>query len=354
MRLRISTLMMAFVFASGAIAQDYIRNVFGLGKKSAPKADSNEFKNASRAQIPTEYLLTPKNGPYHIKIASYVGDRGIEYALRLASELRNTHGMPAYVFNHKEKEPFYRPDAEKLAEMRKQFHGSAPRFPQLKTPIQDNWVVVVGDFQGIENDRAFDAAMKKLKRLNRESFSQPVAVELRWGTKANGKDPNELVGLHGTANPLRPRDQKLSDDELKTLKLIKSMNDAEPFSIYQLRKPYTLCVFKFTAAAGIVKNEKKSLMTKLMPGGEKKKIDMGTAADNAHIFCKTLRGMGYDAYVFHSDSASCVCVNGYEGRNDPKWVEDFRKFEKMDVYGIKLQPDFITTPQDPARVLNAN
>src|SRR5215207_536124 len=168
---------------------------------------------------------------------------------------------------------------------------------------------------GCEKDSRF-------KRLNRESFSQPVAVELRWGTKANGKDPNELVGLHGTANPLRPRDEKLSDEQLKTLKLIKEMNDVEPYSIYQLRKPYTMCVYKFTAGSGIAKKEKKAFLPKLTTGAEKKKIDMGTAADNAHVFCKALRNMGYEAYVFHSDSASCVCINGYEGRNDPKWVED--------------------------------
>jgi hypothetical protein len=192
------------IAASAAPAQDFIGSLFGNGKKSAPKTDPDAFKNLNRAQIPQEFLLTPKCGPHHIFVASYVGERGIEYALRLASELRS-HGFQAYVHNHKEKEPFFRPDAKQLKEMRKQFMNVAPRYPQLKTPIQDNWVVVVGDFAGIENDRGFDAAMKKLKRLNRESFSPAVAVELRWGTAANGKDPNELVGLRGTSNPLRRR-----------------------------------------------------------------------------------------------------------------------------------------------------
>src|SRR5213080_5026252 len=108
--------------------------------------------------------------------------------------------------------------------MKKTFMGTTPRFAHFKNPPQDNWVVVVGNFQAIENDRGFDAAMRKLKRLNKSSLSQEVAMELRWGTDANRKNPNELVGLRGTANPLRPKEEKLSSAQLKTLKLIKEMN----------------------------------------------------------------------------------------------------------------------------------
>jgi len=330
-------------------AQDYIRSVFGLGKKAPPKSESPITKDGAVTQVPPEYMLTPNNGPCHIFVASYVGEKGVEYALRLASELRNTHGLEAYVHNYREKEDFLRPAPKQLDEMRKQFMGSAPRFPHFKNPPQDNWVVVVGNFASIENDRAFDATMKKLKKLNRESFSQPVAVELRWGTDANRKDPNELVGLRGTANPLRPREEKLTDAQLKSLKLIKEMNDPEPFSVYQLKSPYTLCVFKFSAPTGIAKKEKKSLF-----GAEKQAKGLATAADNARIFCKAMREMGYEAYIFHSDIASVVCVNGYQGRNDPKWIEDYKKFSKMKILGIQLEPDLISRPLDPVSVLTAN
>ena len=345
--LSIVTSIMSVGVCSG---QDYIRNALGLGKKAPPKSDPSILKGLEKGQVPPDYLLTPKHGPCHIFVASYVGERGPELAVRLASELRNTHGIPAYIHNYKEKEPFYRPDAERLAEMRKQFLNVAPRFPQLKTPLQDNWVVVVGDFTAIENDRSFDSTMKKLRRLNRESFSPNVANELRWGTDANRKNPNELVGLRGTANPLRPKDQRWTEAQLKTFKLIKEMNDPEPYCIYKLRKPYTLCVYKFSAATGIAKAEKKSFFG----GGEKKKIDMGTAADNARIFCKLLRDSGEDAYIFHSDIASVVCVNGYEGRNDPQWGKDFEKYSKMNVRGIQLAPDLITTPRDPVSELAGN
>jgi hypothetical protein len=176
-------------------------------------------------------------------------------------------------------------------------------------------------------------------------------VELRWGTEANGKNPNELVGLRGTANPLRPKEEKFTEQELKTFRFIKEMNDPEPFSIYKLRAPYTLCVYNFTATASIVKEEKKSFFAR-----EKQSDRLAKAADNARILCKLLRDLGEDAYVFHSDTSSCVCVNGYEGRNDPRWVKDFEKYSKMKVLGgqIQLTPSLLTTPRDPASVLSAN
>jgi hypothetical protein len=341
---------LALLSASVGSGQDYIRSVFGLGKKAPPKTESPIPKDGAVTQVPPEYLLTPKNGPCHIFVASYVGEKGVEYALRLASELRNTHGLEAYIHNYREREDFMRPAPKQMDEMRKQFMGAPPRFPHFKNPPQDNWVVVVGNFASIDNDRAFDSTMKKLRKLNRESFSQPVAVELRWGTDANGKNPNELVGLRGTANPLRPKEEKLSDAQLKSLKLIKEMNDPEPFSVYQLKAPFTLCVFKFSAATGIAKNEKKGFFG----GGEKQSKGLATAADNARIFCKVMRDMGYDAYIFHSDIASVVCVNGYQGRNDPKWVEDFKKFSKMKILGIQLEPNLISRPLDPVSVLSAN
>jgi hypothetical protein len=342
---------LAAATADVGFGQDYIRSVFGLGKKAPPKkTESPIIKEGAVTQIPSEYLLTPKNGPFHIFVASYVGDRGVEYALRLATELRTKHGLDAYVHNYRERDDFLRPDAKQMEEMKKRFMGSTPRFPQFKNPPQDHWGVVVGNFAGIENDRAFDATMKKLKRLTRDSFSQPVMVELRWGTDANGKNPNELVGLRGTANPLRPKDEKLTDEQLKSLKLIKEMNDPEPYSVYQLKAPYTLCVFKFSSGVGIAKNEKKGFFS----GGEKQTKGLAMAADNARIFCKLMRDMGYEAYIFHSDIASVVCVNGYQGRNDPKWIEDYKKFSKMKILGIQLEPDLILAARDPASVLSAN
>jgi hypothetical protein len=338
------------VFCTGVCSgQDFIKNAFGLGKKAAPKSEPAPFAE-ERGVVPQEYLLTSKNGPYHIFVASYVGDKGADYALRLAKDLREKLGFEAYVHNYREKGEFFQPDEKQKAEMKKQFHGTLPRFAHFKSPPQDNWAVVVGNFAGIENDRAFDAAMKKLKRLNRESFSQPVAVELRWGTDANRKNPNELVGLRGTANPLRPREEKLSEGQLKTLKLIKEMNDPEPYSVYQLKKPYTMCVFKFSASVGIAKPEKKSFF-----GGKSNQSEgLAKAADTARVFCKAMRDMGYDAYIFHSDSASCVSVNGYEGKNDPEFVKDYQKFSKMTILGMKLEPDLIRSARDPASVLYGN
>ena len=128
------------------------------------------------------------------------------------------------------------------------------------------------------------------------------------------------------------------------------MNDPEPYSVYKLKAPYTLCVFKFSAAVGIAKNEKKGFFG----GGANQSKGLATAADNARIFCKLMRDMGYEAYIFHSDIASCVTVNGYQGRNDPRWIEDYKKFSKMKILGIQLEPDLFCAARDPASVLSAN
>jgi hypothetical protein len=344
----LSVLLIASVGAGVCRGQDYIRNVFGMGKKAAPKSEAPLLRGSLRGNVPPEFLLTPANGPFHIFIASYVGELGADLAVKLAIELRQKHGLNAYVHNYKEKDYFGRPNAEQLAEMRKRYLG-AWRPPQYKTPPTDNWVVVVGDFAGMENDRAFDATMKKLRRLKRDSFTPEVASELRWGNENNKKDPNELVSIRGTANPLRPKDEKLSQAELKTIKLIKEMNDPEPYSIYHLRKPYTMCVYSISATIGVAKDEKKSFF-----GGEKKSTGMAAAADSARVFCKLMREMGEDAYIFHSDTASVVCVNGYDGPTDPKFFEDFKKYANMNVRGVKLMPGGMPKPLDPTSVLSGN
>lgn len=346
----LSTLVLAGFSVGVCSGQDFIKNAFGLGKRPAPKKELPPIGSEDRGVVPQEYLLTKENGPGLIFVASYVGEKGVEYALRLARELRVKHGFEAYVHNYREKGDFFQPDEKQKAEMKKTFMGASPRFAHFKNPPQDNWVVVVGNFKSIENDRAYDAALRKLQRLTKDSFSQEVAMELRWGTDANRKNPNELVGLRGTSNPLRPKEEKLSATQLKTLKLIKEMNDPEPYSVYQLKSPYTMCVLKFTASVGIAKSEKKPFFG----GGPTQSEGLAKAADTARVFCKAMRDMGYDAYIFHSDIASVVSVNGYEGRNDPNFIKDYQKFSKMTILGMKLEPDLIRAARDPASVLYAN
>jgi hypothetical protein len=334
-----------------AAAQSELEKAF---TKRRPGEREEANRPSAPSNAPRELLLTRENGPYLIYIAGYVGDESLKHAVRLTSELREKHRLRAYVFYKEPDVGFHQPTKEDIERMKKQFKGKAPRFPRLLTPPADHWAVVVGDFKTAE-DRAFDATMRKLESFRPESFSPEVASELRWGRPQNKKPKDQLVGLRAVPNPLVEKDNRLTKEQIARFKMIKELNDQEgEYCIYRNRAPLTIRVYTFMGAAGLVDTGKKDFL-----GRSTKKNGLAVAADNARVLCHELRRMGYDSYIFHADQASVVCIGGYPGRfpdqiYDPKLIADLERFKKIQIGPLKMDPDVLPTPQDPAAVLNAN
>jgi hypothetical protein len=331
------------------LAQDDFNKAFKKDRlTSQPQGKKSSF------EMPAELLITEQHGPFHVFVASYVGEDSARFAYNLAMELREKHRLPAFVCDFR-LDPnkdlgIYQPSQEEIERMKKQFKGKAPRFPKLHTPVVDHWAVLVGNFPSLE-DRGLETMKARILRLTPNSFSPQVANELRWGNDQNGKPKNQLVGIRGTVNPKSPKDKRLTKNDLATLKMLKDMNDQEQYSVYQNNAPYTIFVYKFRGSGGLVDTGKKDSL------GRAKKVDgLVIAGNNARVLCDVMRKMGYEAYVFHSTTCSCVCVGGYRfpDARDPKIVEDFQKFSKMKISELQLEPDVLPTPKDPGSVLQAN
>jgi hypothetical protein len=291
-----------------------------------------------------EYELEEKHGPTLIFIASYVGYEGINYANRLARELREKHKFNAYVYRHQDKNDLLMA-TKQMAEFKKQFKDEfkvSPRIPRYKTPPVPHFAVMVGDFKSAENDRQYDKTLARLKKLKYESFSPEVGDELRWGNVSNGIAKGTLVGLRATNNPKRA-DREVKVDPAQ-MKLLKEMNEPEEFGIYKLRAAVTLCVASFRSASTLSDDKKIGV----------KSNTVQTAAHNAVILCDTMRKMGYEAYVFHGLTGSCVCIGGYAGASDPQLLADFQKYKAVKIGQFQLDPQIIPVPRHPDSGVQAN
>jgi len=324
-------------------------NPFAPKPRNAPLAipgakdlSPEEIKRLDGERV--EFELEEKHGPALIFVASYVGYEGINYANRLARELRIKHGLSAYVYRHQDKNDLLMA-TKQMAEFKKQFKDEfkvAPRIPRYKTPPVPHFAVMVGDFKDVENDRQYDKTLAKLKKLRYESFSPEVGDELRWGNASNGVAKGTLVGLRGSNNPLRA-DKEVKVDP-KQMKLLKEMNEPEEYGVYKLRSPTTLCVASFRSASSLADDKKIGVSSNTVQA----------AAHNAVILCHAMRKMGYEAYVFHGITGSCVCVGGYAGPGDPQLLADFQKYKAVKVGEFPLDPQIMPTPRHPDSRMQAN
>jgi hypothetical protein len=348
-RLALSTGLVAACFVGPACAQSWPFDPIG-GRRKSSQQQSGESQVRLDAEgrpvaIETviEYPLTPECGPALIFVASYVSDENLKWANRLVRELR-AHKFEAYVLKKQEEITSWQPSPEQVAEWKKQFKGVAPRFPKLNTPPVPCYAVLVGNFKSLENDRYFDSAMKRLKKLNHQSFTPEMDRELRWGNDVNDLPKNQITSLRGVYNPLRPREAKLDAGTIRKLKMLRELNDAEEFSVYRLNAPVTICVYEFRGSSTFKVEHSKD---------KKPLTGLQIAGKNAIILCDTLRKMGKEAYVFHGVFGSCVCVGGYPSTNDPNLLQDMQSLN-MKVGELELKPTAFPRPVRPTDSLLAN
>jgi hypothetical protein len=107
------------------------------------------------------------------------------------------------------------------------------------------------------------------------------------------------------------------------LKYLRKINDGEPYSLLQCKRPFTLAVKQFntqfqTFDTSVGKGEKGLLerigMVRIRAG--KQGEDM--TAHSAHELAKQLRNYNLDAYVLHCRYCSYVTVGAYDGLEDPR------------------------------------
>ncbi|MCL2117787.1 MAG: hypothetical protein FWH27_05080 [Planctomycetaceae bacterium] len=312
-----------------------IKGFFGSGEKVSadPKA---------------EYPLDETNGPWMIYVKSYNGPNACDDARTLALELRQKHGMKAYV-HHKKfdyAKSLEQEDESKRIELEirqalvqagmADTPLSMPRYASEKTKfvngsVTDEYAVLVGDFQSID-DKDINKTFEKIKNLEPEciiaqlkrdialaeqtggGFAKTTMIELqRFSIREYGKNSvRPLEMAIKCPNPVLPTEyfSNRVDD------FVQKLNADSRYSLLRCPGKHTIKVaeyrgFVIADPKGIeeaAKNESKLHQSE----------QLARAGDKAETVCHALREKGYEAYTFHDRTRSIVTVGSFNtlGKTD--------------------------------------
>lgn len=275
--------------------------------------------------LPNLYPLATNHGPVMVKVASFTGDDAHANANALAQELRKSMGVDAYTFRF-QVQGLNNPTKEEQKAFEERFKVKM-RLASLNNPPPENWVVLAGNFESFENREAQNL-LKKLRKYKPKSVKDDAWQITFFEGNNEKKVEKPLVSAMLVPNPLS-RNQRPASIRPETAKLLCSLNDDEPYSIYKLAAPYTICMFEFRGASTL--NDEQA--HRIFEGKKFKSGETGLqkAAHNAILVTEQLRKMGVEAYVFHGEFASLVCVGGFRGQNDPELQPALERYSKMQV-----------------------
>jgi hypothetical protein len=335
----VSLIIFCVVFTNSHILaqgpKSLIAGLLGSGNKVAadPKAD---------------YPLDETNGPWMIYVKSYDGLNARHDALTLALELRQKHGMKAYV-HHKQFDyaKSLEQEEERLRielEIRDYLKHAGmentpvvmPRYTPQTTKFvngskSEEYAVLVGDFQSID-DKEITRAFEKIKKMDPEciiaQLKRDIALAEQTGNalakttlieiqRQNIRDENNNT-VHPFAkaqkcpNPILPQEYFSNHIDDFVLKL----NEDSRYSLLRCQGKYTIKVaeyrgFVIADPKGMKEAEKNE--SKLHQSEQ-----LARAGDKAETVCHALREKGYEAYTFHDRTSSIVTVGNYKslGRTD--------------------------------------
>ena len=320
------------------------------------------------------WAVRPEHGPFMISVKSFTGPQARQLAEELAQEIREHHKAAAYLFEwgaeerrkEEARQEAYRqawkqqnaPFLQLREEMRKKaeaegriFIDTPPtmRIPQVK--YTEQWAVLVGGFPDMD---AASAALKYLRSL------PPATVKTHLLDRAVVTSPSEQQGGKSsvqaaylsvyaqafvTPNPAinKSRDKPQYETDEQGTPLLKTWNEAEPYSLLNCPGSTTLVVKVFSVPARTkpAKTEK-SVLERLFTGSDSKKM-LDATAKQAHELAKALRspnmaeslrkmgmtGEPLEAYVLHTRTGSLVTVGAFASENDPQLLRVKQILESM-------------------------
>ncbi|MFT3878875.1 MAG: hypothetical protein QM703_04335 [Gemmatales bacterium] len=338
------------------------------------------------AQTPTapeptiKYPLTPREGPWLIHVASFRGDQSLDFAQRLAEEVRTKHRLLSFVYSMNEKDAM--DDREQLRQYQMKMIGSdkvaETNEPQkFKTVrIIKEYSVFVGNYPTMEKAREHTEDIKAFppptsipeyglslfNESNAAAKADPQGSEIanlfKLKTTTRSEDRKLLSAKVG--NPFRQafvvRNPFLAQSKIKTVvnqhapvpmdPSWPGLNEKEKYSIFTNAKPWTLVVAKFAPPTDVQTTATGSVVqTGVGLPGQNLGKGLEAAAETARQVADLLRdgGKGYDAYVFHTRQYSLVTVGAFDSRYDPKmeqaWtiLKDFAESQQSGAFSLLLK-----------------
>ncbi|GAC1472176.1 MAG: hypothetical protein NVSMB9_19130 [Isosphaeraceae bacterium] len=258
--------------------------------------------------LPTDaiepWLLTKEVGPFLVLARTFRGPEAERYALALAKELRQEHGLPAHILRTKDF-----PNKSNIRGVPPLAPGYVQR-AHLTEPEKvrsyDEAAVLVGNEKTLD---ASEALLHKVKKIKPKCLGEmPTIFSWRQG----------LSTAIRTTNPYTAT-QNIFPGRGKRDRLISQMN-AGPRSVFHCPGRYTLPVAEYGGRS--VFNPSSADMRKF-ENNWLRKSPLITAADDAEKVAERLakdpdiQQTGYQPYVYHDRTSSKVMIGSFNNPNDP-------------------------------------
>lgn len=291
---------LSFSFGMALLA---VVSVWYAGSATAANPFASMFKKVE-ADPKKSYTVSDTNGPWMVMVTVCRGKDALEQAQALVLELRKSQQLLAYTH-------------EKVTDYSKSWEGN--HYNRDGQP--DRWkyvhgekirevAVLVGDFGSFEDPNA----AKTLKQI------KEFIPQTQLGSKDAGSDSlvmienfrkardthfkrGPLAGAFLCTNPLLPKEY-FQNSTLS--KLVVEMNRDAQHSLLSCPGKYSVKVATFSGSTLIDQKKIKSVKS-----GAKLSSKLADAGDKATLLTEQLRKEGYEAYEFHDEHESIVCVGNF-------------------------------------------
>jgi hypothetical protein len=263
--------------------------------------------------------VTPQCGTWMVLAATYQGPDGPEFALTMAWYIRRTYNLPAYVYSYADAKR--RQDNDEELRHAQQDPAYVPKF----TRVEENCGVLIG---GFADQAQATALLKKIRTLPFPDAHLPdgrpcYRMRVAKGVTADGPGAREDVQMEKD-NPFQiaivcrnPTVAAAAAPKSKFDPAWPKLNAEEEYSVFKCPRPWTLAVKQY---AGMTVSQSidasgGGILDKLWPT-KHEGVMLNAAAFNAHELAKTLRKLGFDAYVLHTRNSSVVTVGAFAAQDD--------------------------------------
>lgn len=303
--------------------------VWYAGPATAANPFASMFKKVE-ADPKKSYTVSDTNGPWMVMVTVCRGKDAMEQAQTLVLELRKSQQLLAYTH-------------EKISDYSKSWEGN--HYSRDGQP--DRWkyvhgdkirevAVLVGDFGSFEDPNAAKT-LKQIKefvpqtKLGSSDAGSDSLVMIENFRKARDTHfkRGPLAGAFLCTNPLLPKEYF---QNATLSKLVVEMNRDAQHSLLSCPGKYTVKVATFSGSTLI--DQKK---IKAVSQGAKLKSKLEEAGDKAQLLMEQLRKEGYEAYVFHDEHESIVCVGSFDYVAGEKNPEDGKQQINPAVFQVMEQ-----------------
>ncbi len=298
------------------------------------------------------WYVKPEHGQFMIIVKSYSGEQARSMAERLATEIRETYRVPAYLFEkgteekRKEDERVRQEIVRKKAAEEKAFLDfnnqmraeseakgidfveSAPRYRIPKIRYEEQYAVLIGGWKDM------DAARRDLEKIRQWQPPKDATLLDRNVVLGNKGTDGRRTGQVAFVNPFQtafvtrnPVARRIADAESGNDPLVMKMNEGEELSVLKNTKPWTIVVKAFYVPVGVQdKDAARPVFSRLF---NPKQDNLSATAQQARALAETLRKMPkpYDAKVLHTLNGSLVCVGEFDSASDPKLLQMQQQLE---------------------------